>query len=264
MLRHRAPSTPVAIVKSAYREREHVQHVTLDQMAECDIGMLTTVLIGNSTTFHRAGIMVTPRGYANKYDTLTGAARDGESAGRSLTMGLTGWKGCVRRYLHDRPSATLDDAVRDFDMPLGDILDAVAMDDLQNPAGSHRAAAVTTAHLDALPATLCRWGRLRLQISTTGTPAAELALTGDALCRDDHHLTALTPAFRLSIRWSDVRRAWFACRSPAEYGVQFVDDFGRRMFAVLLSDLDARAVRAYIDAWELLCRAPIEETHTHA
>lgn len=29
--------------------------------------MLSTVLIGNSNTFVRHGLMVTPRGYANKY-----------------------------------------------------------------------------------------------------------------------------------------------------------------------------------------------------
>ena len=30
--------------------------------------MLSTVLIGNSYTFTRHGLMVTPRGYANKYE----------------------------------------------------------------------------------------------------------------------------------------------------------------------------------------------------
>ena len=91
-LRHRRPDTPVAIVKSAYRRREHIVFTTLDQMAEADIGMLSTVLIGNSQTFVRAGRMVTPRGYAHKYDLDEGGAtREGERAGRSLSTGLTGW-----------------------------------------------------------------------------------------------------------------------------------------------------------------------------
>ena len=91
-LRHRRADTPVAVVKSAYRRRERIEFTTLDKMSECDIGMLTTVLIGNSNTFVRHGLMVTPRGYANKYALEgNGATREGERAGRSLSTGLTGW-----------------------------------------------------------------------------------------------------------------------------------------------------------------------------
>ena len=91
-LRHRRPDTPVAIVKSAYRRRQHIELTTLERMAECDIGMLSTVLIGNSHTFVRDGLMVTPRGYANKYDVAQGfETREGEKAGRSLSTGLLGW-----------------------------------------------------------------------------------------------------------------------------------------------------------------------------
>jgi len=91
-LRHRRADTPVAVVKSAYRRRERIEFTTLDKMSECDIGMLTTVLIGNSHTFVRHGLMVTPRGYANKYDLDDGGStRSGEKAGRSLSTGLLGW-----------------------------------------------------------------------------------------------------------------------------------------------------------------------------
>jgi precorrin-3B C17-methyltransferase len=96
-LRHRRADTPVAIVKSAYRRREHIVFTTLDAMADADIGMLSTVLIGNSNTFVRNGLMVTPRGYANKYDMEEGGAtRDGERAGRSLSTGLLGWLDAIR------------------------------------------------------------------------------------------------------------------------------------------------------------------------
>lgn len=91
-LRHRRADTPVAIVKSAYRRRQNIVFTTLAQMAEQDIGMLSTVLIGNGSTFVRDGLMVTPRGYANKYDMDDGGTtRDGEKAGRSLSTGLNGW-----------------------------------------------------------------------------------------------------------------------------------------------------------------------------
>jgi precorrin-3B C17-methyltransferase len=90
-LLHRRPDTPVAIVKSAYRPKQHIEFTTLDKMSESDIGMLSTVLIGNSNTFVRDGLMVTPRGYANKYDVESGEEKDGERAGRSLSTGLLGW-----------------------------------------------------------------------------------------------------------------------------------------------------------------------------
>ncbi|CAM3858121.1 precorrin-3B C(17)-methyltransferase [Roseateles saccharophilus] len=100
-LRHRRADTPVAIVKSAYRRRQNLVFTTLDQMSEQDIGMLSTVLIGNSSTFLRNGLMVTPRGYANKYDGLAqgGETRDGEKPGRSLSTGLLGWLHALREQV---------------------------------------------------------------------------------------------------------------------------------------------------------------------
>lgn len=98
-LRHRRPDTPVAIVKSAYRKKQRIEFTTLEKMSECDIGMLTTVLIGNSNTFVKHGLMVTPRGYANKYDVDGGAGsntKTGEQAGRSLSTGLDGWIAAVQ------------------------------------------------------------------------------------------------------------------------------------------------------------------------
>ena len=46
-LRHRDPNTPVAIVKSAFRAKQRIEFTTLEKMNEADIGMLSTVLIGN-------------------------------------------------------------------------------------------------------------------------------------------------------------------------------------------------------------------------
>lgn len=96
LLRHRRPDTPVAIVKSAYRRRQNIQLTTLAKMVECEIGMLSTVLVGNSNTFIQHGLMVTPRGYSNKYQSPASSdnkktAHSGEQAGRSLSSGLHGW-----------------------------------------------------------------------------------------------------------------------------------------------------------------------------
>ena len=84
--RHRAGTTPVALVKSAYRKLQEVELSDLDNFLDFEIGMLTTVLIGSSQTFVFAGYMVTPRGYANKY-TWDGEARPGQTPGRTLVTG---------------------------------------------------------------------------------------------------------------------------------------------------------------------------------
>lgn len=60
---HRQLNTPVAIVHGAYREDEQVILTTLEKMLEQPIDMLTTVIIGNSTTRNHAEWMITPRGY---------------------------------------------------------------------------------------------------------------------------------------------------------------------------------------------------------
>ena len=98
-LRHRDPQTPVAIVKSGYRPKQRIEFTTLDKMAEADIGMLSTVLIGNSNTFIKHGLMVTPRGYANKYAVEAGErnTHEGEQAGRSLSTGLNGWMAAIQQ-----------------------------------------------------------------------------------------------------------------------------------------------------------------------
>jgi precorrin-3B C17-methyltransferase len=67
-LKHRLPSTPVGLVKSGFREGEIIVKTTLDQMADQEIGMLTTIIIGNSQTYYFKEIMLTPRGYKGKYD----------------------------------------------------------------------------------------------------------------------------------------------------------------------------------------------------
>ncbi len=98
-LRHRSAGTPVAVVKSAYRPKQRIELTTLGRMAEAGIGMLTTVLIGNSRTFVRHGLMVTPRGYDEKYALVEGGrvARQGERPGRSLSGGLSGWREAIRQ-----------------------------------------------------------------------------------------------------------------------------------------------------------------------
>ena len=92
-LAHRDPQTPVAIVKSAYRAKQRVELATLADLAECEIGMSSTVLIGNSRTFVRDGLMVTPRGYADN-DVTSGEPR--KASGVAVRCPLAWWVGARR------------------------------------------------------------------------------------------------------------------------------------------------------------------------
>lgn len=67
LLKYRSPETPVGLVKAAYRDTQDIILTTLSEMLEHDIGMLTTVVVGNSSTFFYDNKIITPRGYQRKY-----------------------------------------------------------------------------------------------------------------------------------------------------------------------------------------------------
>ncbi|MBI5205798.1 MAG: cobalamin biosynthesis protein [Nitrospirae bacterium] len=67
ILKHRAPETPVGIVRAAMRENESIVVTNLRDMLNYDIDMQTTVIIGNSRTFVWENRMITPRGYEKKF-----------------------------------------------------------------------------------------------------------------------------------------------------------------------------------------------------
>jgi cobalt-precorrin 5A hydrolase/precorrin-3B C17-methyltransferase len=62
-LKYRNSKTPVALVRSAYRPDEKITLTSLEEMLNFTIDMLTTVIIGNSSTYSHKGWMITPRGY---------------------------------------------------------------------------------------------------------------------------------------------------------------------------------------------------------
>ena len=66
--RHRAPSTPAGVVQRAFRPGQSVTAVTLGELDPAAVDMQSIVLIGNSSTRLLGARMLTPRGYAGKYD----------------------------------------------------------------------------------------------------------------------------------------------------------------------------------------------------
>jgi precorrin-3B C17-methyltransferase len=71
-LRYRSPNTPVAIIRGAYRESQAIVITDLQRLLEPKyqqlMGMITTVIVGNTSTFTFQNLMVNPRGYKSKYE----------------------------------------------------------------------------------------------------------------------------------------------------------------------------------------------------
>ncbi|WP_061206422.1 precorrin-3B C(17)-methyltransferase [Leptospira santarosai] len=82
--RHRSGTTPVALVKSAYRKQQNVRLSDLDHFLDYEIGMNTTVIVGSSNTFVYEDFMITPRGYTNKYSLKDSSLKKGQKKGFSL------------------------------------------------------------------------------------------------------------------------------------------------------------------------------------
>jgi len=68
LLKYHPGSTPVGIVDSAYRKGQRIAITDIDHMLDFDIGMSSTVMVGNSSTFTLDKWMITPRGYGKKYN----------------------------------------------------------------------------------------------------------------------------------------------------------------------------------------------------
>ncbi len=63
LMQYKSPETPVGIVRSASREDERKVITNLRDFTKEEIDMFSIVIIGNSKTFVKDGVMVTPRGY---------------------------------------------------------------------------------------------------------------------------------------------------------------------------------------------------------
>ncbi len=62
-LEHRAPETPVGIATSVGNQDEKVAVTDLARFTQHQIDMRSVVIIGNSTTYRKDNLLITPRGY---------------------------------------------------------------------------------------------------------------------------------------------------------------------------------------------------------
>jgi len=70
LLKYRKPTTPVAIIKGAFRKSQTIVMTDLEHLEEHSdkLGMISTVIVGNSSTYNFKDLMINPRGYTSKYN----------------------------------------------------------------------------------------------------------------------------------------------------------------------------------------------------
>lgn len=233
LLLHRSADTPVALVKSAYRRRQHIELTTLERMADSDIGMLTTVIVGNSHTFVREGLMVTPRGYANKYSTVDAgiSVKDGEQSGRSLSMGLIGWQGLAAAWLGEDPSRTLRDAASHFDMPFAEIVTAVARHG-EESACHWRACALGADDFPIALRWARQWQRLRAVVRSDAGSVVELLLDDPDFQQRGDWLNLISDHAHLHVPWNKVASVWIVAHQDAVQGLYCCDARGDRLLTL--------------------------------
>ncbi len=227
LLQFRAPSTPVAIVKSAYRKRQNIQQVELAQMSRCDIGMLSTVIIGNSDSYWQEGLMITPRGYSNKYQNLTGETHAGEEAGRSLSLGLEGWQTALHEHLLANPDETLPEAATLFDVPMAALLSALANRGDDDPACRFQVVQAPTEKSRQLLAHCKSWPALCATLQQPNGVSAQIRLKGEALQIDGDALLLVDENSQLQIDLSRIGSIWFV---QHEQSIHFLDQQGNSQF----------------------------------
>jgi len=253
LLCQRRPDTPVAIVSDAYREGQAVALSTLDHLAACAVGMLSTVLIGNSNSFVAAGRMITPRGYDRKYAGLTGAVKAGERPGRSLDMGLAGFKACVRRHLDQAQGPGLEAVARHFDVPVAEILAAIA--EAHGGAGGYAAEAVIPGREAEILQAARGWGRVRVGVESGNGARCELPIDGQDLDLRGDHLCLACGEARLAIDWRRVGHAWFLRHGRGQREAWFVDRAGDALCTLSLDPTDTDPIAHFERAWTHLAIA---------
>jgi len=234
LLQYRKADTPVAIVKSAFRDLQEIQMLRLDEMKDCKIGMLTTVLIGNSSTFMQEGLMITPRGYSNKYDGITGATLEGEKRGRSLSMGLESWKAGVRQHLRNNNEHSLDTLSRYFDTDMGEILSAIAEASADDPAADFSARMLPQDRLATIMSIVHHWGPLRAVLRSEAGAVSELFIQAKDLVLSDTQLKIENEHCQLHVDWSCVAGAWLLRRAEQMCGIYFLDKHNNCVFKLCL------------------------------
>ncbi|MCK5122445.1 MAG: precorrin-3B C(17)-methyltransferase, partial [Methylococcales bacterium] len=176
-----------------------------------------------------------------------------EQAGRSLSMGLEGWKSCLNRYLEQHQTLTWEKIADFFNVPVGEVLSAVTQN-TANDSASHKAIQVNPKQLQQVLQASANWGRLRGVVRTDSGAVVELFLHGKDFVQKADWLSIENEAFHLHVNWSLVTSAYFASREDKTYGLHFIDQHGRLVFRISLTKQDGNfnpeELQSYQQDWQ--------------
>jgi precorrin-3B C17-methyltransferase len=198
-MRHRDPRTPVAVVRAAYRQREAVQLTTLAEMADAEVSMLTSLIIGNASSFTHAGLMVTPRGYGLKYQLEDGSARPGESPRQSLSSGLAGWR---RALVEGALSQGIETTCREQAARPSDLLEALAAAEISPWR------VIKRTDSPRLLEEALGWPDARLRMGTADAGRVALSLEGARVDNDSDLIQLAGPGWRIELPHDGLALAW--------------------------------------------------------
>lgn len=68
--KYRNKSTPIAVVKNALRDGQIETLYTLETFDDSNVDMFSIVIVGNSKSYIKDNLFITPRGYNSKYNIL--------------------------------------------------------------------------------------------------------------------------------------------------------------------------------------------------
>ncbi len=230
LLRYRAPETPVAVVRAAFRERQQVQQQTLGTLDEAELSMLSTVIIGSSATDRRAGVMVTPRGYTAKYGTDGGGPAAGEQRGRSLRLGLAGWPAELRHWLREQPGSSLAAAAQAFDVAWGEALAAVISTEVE-PGTPFQSTPVAAAQIPEVLDACRAWPRLRAVVVGAGGCAAVEA-GGESLEAGDQVLALRAAGAVVEVERHRLAEVWYLERADGTTSLELLDKHRRSLLSL--------------------------------
>ncbi|MCG5532088.1 precorrin-3B C(17)-methyltransferase [Halorhodospira sp. 9621] len=230
LLRYRDPKTPVAVVRSAYRERQQVQHLPLEQLHQAEPSMLSTVIIGNRSTRFEHGRMVTPRGYTAKY-AEAGTPVPGEQRGQSLSLGLEGWPVVLRQWLREQQTPSLEAAAAHFDVDWAEALAAVA-DDVAEPDTPFMTSRIEVTDLPRHLEECREWPRIRAVVRGPAGTRMVCSVAGAGLYYDGETLVLGAGGGRVELDWQRVAAAWALAGTCQHCSLELVDERGRGLLSL--------------------------------
>ncbi|WP_006787220.1 precorrin-3B C(17)-methyltransferase [Thiorhodospira sibirica] len=225
---YRQPETPVMIVQAAYRSTQNIDACTLADLQSAAINMQSLVLIGNSQSYMQDGLMLTPRGYAHKYNISDERSINDERPGHSLRMGLDGWKNHFFATLKKESDAKLEEITEAIEMPIGMALDLIFRDAAKEALNIH-ATPISLADQAEILAIFQAWGRVDIKLPHQGLTGC-LSVNASDFKPDKNQIAIENESMQISVDMGRIHSAWLL-RAPMGEIVYAIDQKDALVFS---------------------------------